>query len=55
MTEPAYKDISNYLRVEITLKKPCPNCGSSKAVMVRETGEVCCAKCGLVLEVIHAS
>ncbi|MGB9676114.1 MAG: TFIIB-type zinc ribbon-containing protein [Candidatus Bathyarchaeales archaeon] len=50
-TESPHKDISHYVRVEVWLKKSCPNCGSNKAVKVAETGEICCAKCGLVLNV----
>ncbi|MEM3706003.1 MAG: TFIIB-type zinc ribbon-containing protein [Candidatus Bathyarchaeia archaeon] len=49
MVEPPDKDVSHYVRVEIELKRPCPVCGSRKAVRDGLTGEVCCSNCGLVL------
>ena len=53
MTEPPDKDVSHYVRVEIQLKRPCPVCGSRKAVRDGLTGEVCCSRCGLVLNSPH--
>ncbi|MCS7114053.1 MAG: hypothetical protein RMJ15_00035 [Nitrososphaerota archaeon] len=53
MTKPPLKDVSHYVRVELKLKQPCPECGSMKAVRDGLTGEVCCANCGLVLNNPH--
>jgi ribosomal protein S27E len=49
MTEEPLKNVSHRQRYILKIKDPCPQCGSNEAVVDRETGEIICKKCGLVL------
>jgi len=43
----SFTDISNNMRKTNT-KMECPECGSER--IERKLGEVCCRKCGLIIE-----